>query len=87
MKKKKILLLSDDLRMSSGVGCVSKAFVLGTMKHYDWVQIGGAIKHPEEQKVIDMNQAIKEEFGKEGGYIKIYPSSGYGNPEMLISVM
>jgi glycosyltransferase involved in cell wall biosynthesis len=87
MKKKKILLLSDDLRMSSGVGTVSKAFVLGTMDHYDWAQIGGAIKHPEERKVIDMNQALKEEHGIEGGYLKIYPSSGYGNPEMLRSVM
>ena len=47
-KKKKILLLSDDLRMSSGVGTMSREFVLGTLKHYDWVQIGGAIKHPEE---------------------------------------
>ena len=28
MSKKKILLLSDDLRMSSGVGTMSKEFVL-----------------------------------------------------------
>ena len=35
MNKKKILLLSDDLRMSSGVGTVSKEFVLGTINHYD----------------------------------------------------
>ena len=40
-KKKKILLLSDDLRMSSGVGTMSREFVLGTLDHYDWVQIGG----------------------------------------------
>ena len=39
--KKRILLLSDDLRMTSGVGTVSKNFVMGTMKHYEWVQIGG----------------------------------------------
>ena len=31
MSKKKIMLLSDDLRMSSGVGTVSKNFVLGTL--------------------------------------------------------
>ena len=48
MSKKKILLLSDDLRMSSGVGTMSKEFVVGTLHHYDWVQLGGAIKHPEE---------------------------------------
>ena len=55
MAKKKILLLSDDLRMSSGVGTVSKNFVLGTIHKYDWVQAGGAIKHPEEGKIVDMN--------------------------------
>ena len=37
MAKKKILLLSDDLRMNSGVGTMSKEFVLGTLHHYDWV--------------------------------------------------
>ena len=46
MAKKKILLLSDDLRMSSGVGTASKNFVLGTLDKYDWVQVAGAIKHP-----------------------------------------
>ena len=30
-KKKKILLLSDDLRMASGVGTMSKEFVIGTL--------------------------------------------------------
>ena len=54
MAKKKILLLSDDLRMSSGIGTMSKEFVLGTMKQFDWAQMGGAIKHPEEGKVVNM---------------------------------
>ena len=61
-KKKKILLLSDDLRMSSGVGTMSREFVMGTVHHFDWVQIGGAIKHPEEGKIVDMKQAIKDEL-------------------------
>ena len=55
MAKKKILLMSDDLRMTSGVGTMSKEFVLGTLHHYDWVQVGGAIKHPEEGKIVNMN--------------------------------
>ena len=59
MAKKKILLLSDDLRMSSGVGTMSKEFVIGTIHHYDWVQAGGAIKHPEKGKIVDMNKTIK----------------------------
>ena len=67
MAKKKILLLSDDLRMSSGVGTMSKEFVLGTIHHYDWVQIGGAITHPEEGKVVDMSESVRSETGVEDG--------------------
>jgi len=87
MKKRKILLLSDDLRMHSGVATQSKEVVLGTMNKYDWVQIGGAIKHPEEGKIVDMSQAIKTETGSSDGYLKIYPISGYGNPDILREVM
>ena len=32
MAKKKILLLSDDLRMTSGIANVSKQLVLGTVR-------------------------------------------------------
>jgi glycosyltransferase involved in cell wall biosynthesis len=87
MSKKKIMLLSDDLRMSSGVGTVSKNFVLGTLDKYDWVQVAGAIKHPEEGKVVDMNDSVREETGIEDAYLKIYPISGYGNQELLRQLM
>ena len=50
MAKKKILLLSDDLRMTSGIATVSKEFVNGTMDRFDWVQLGAAIKHPDQGK-------------------------------------
>ncbi len=86
MAKKKILLLSDDLRMNSGVGTMSKEFVLGTLHHYDWVQIGGAIKHPEHGKRVDMNAAIKEELGIDGNLV-IYPTNGYGSPELIRNVI
>ena len=87
MSKKKILLLSDDLRMSSGIGTMSKEFVLGTVHHYDWVQIGGAIKHPEDGKVINMNESVRNEMGVKDAKLTIYPTNGYGNPDLLRSVM
>ena len=87
MSKKKIMLLSDDLRMSSGVGTVSKNFVLGTLDKYDWVQVGGAIKHPEEGKVVDMNDSVRKDTGVEDAKLTIYPISGYGNQELLRQIM
>ena len=83
MTKKKILLLADDLRMSSGVGTMSKEFVMGTLKHYDWVQLGGAIKHPEAGKVVNMNTAIREETGIKDASLTIYPTDGYGSQEQI----
>ena len=86
MSKKKILLMSDDLRMHSGVATVSKDIVMETLNEYDWVQIGGAIKHPEVGKIVDMSQGL-EEFGIKDGYLKIYPVDGYGNEDILREVM
>ena len=87
MSKKKILLLADDLRMSSGVGTMSKEFVLGTVDEYDWVQIGGAIKHPEAGKVVNMNETCAEETGVKDASLTIYPVNGYGTSEILRGVM
>ena len=75
MRKKKILLLSDDLRMHSGIATVSKDIVLGTMDHYEWVQIAGAVKHPDEGRLIDMNSAVRDETGIDHAYLKLYPVS------------
>ena len=87
MSKKKILLLSDDLRMHSGIATQSKEFVMGTLHKYDWVQIGGAVKHPEEGKIMDMSQAAQNELGIDNAYLKIYPISGYGNEQVLRDVI
>jgi len=87
MKKKKILLLSDDLRMHSGVATMSRELVLGTLHHYDWVQIAGAIKHPEQGKVIDMKEACDKLNGRNDNYLKLYPVDGYGNEEILFQIM
>jgi len=87
MAKKKILLLSDDLRMSSGVGTMSKEFVLGTLHHYDWVQIGGAITHPDVGKIINMNDSVRKDTGIEDANLTIYPTNGYGSQELVRELM
>ena len=34
--RKTILLLSDDLRMHSGIATMSREFVVGTAHHFNW---------------------------------------------------
>ena len=87
MAKKKILLLADDMRMSSGVGTMSREFIRQTIKEYDWCQIAGAIKHPEEGKVFDLSEDMAKETGVKDSYVKLYPTSGYGNPDMLREII
>tara|TARA_B100001094_G_scaffold32216_1_gene26722 strand:- start:11339 stop:12745 length:1407 start_codon:yes stop_codon:yes gene_type:complete len=84
-KKKKILLLADDLRMHSGVANMSREIVKGTINKYDWIQMGGAIKHPEEGKIVDMSESMST-YG-DNASLKIYAVSGYGNPQLLREVL
>ena len=49
-KRKKILLITDDIRVTSGVATVGKEIVLKTCHHYNWVQLAGAVKHPNKGK-------------------------------------
>ena len=83
MKKKKILLLSDDLRMASGIATMSKELVIGTVHKYDWFQVGAAINHPEQGKVLDVSEDIKNRYGVEDASVKILPWNGYGNQDLL----
>ena len=85
--KKKVLLLSDDLRVPSGIGTMSKQFIMGTLDRFDWVQIGGAITHPDKGKIFDMSKEAKQHSGVEDAYLKVYPVSGYGDPNILREVI
>jgi hypothetical protein len=72
-KKPKILLLSDDLRMHSGVSTMSRELVFGTLDTYDWVHIGGAIKHPEAGAILDLSESISKELNlnRESTFLKL----------------
>jgi glycosyltransferase involved in cell wall biosynthesis len=87
MSKKKILLLSDDLRMTSGIATMSKEFVLGTVDKYDWIQLGSAVKHPEIGKIIDLNEDVRKRTGVEDADVKIIASNGYGDISTLRNIL
>ena len=82
-KKKKILLLSDDLRMSSGIATVSKELVLGTLDKFHWAQLGAAVNHPEKGKEIDLGNDVRKTTGIKDASLKIIPWTGYGDANIL----
>jgi len=83
-RKKKILLLSDDIRLKSGVGTMSKAIVQGSCHKYDWIQMGGALNHPDAQKgIADVSAEMATMSGVKDASVKVLPVAGYGNPDIL----
>lgn len=87
MAKKKILLLADDIRMHSGIATMGRELVLGTADKYDWVQIAGAITHPDKGKIADMSDATNKLLGRNDCYVKLYPVDGYGDEDTLFAIM
>ena len=87
MAKKKILLLSDDLRLTSGIATVSRDMVIGTCHKYDWVQVGAAINHPEKGKILDLSQDARSITGVQDASIRIYCNDGYGDPFLIRNLM
>ena len=82
-QRKKILFLSDDMRVTSGVGVMAREIIEGTCHHYNWVQIGAGINHPEAGKVLDISEALKKETDVEDPYVRIYPYNGYGDSRIV----
>jgi len=85
--KKKILLLSDDLRIPSGIGTMSKSFVMNSLKDFDWVQMAGAVQHPEKGKFLDLSEHAAKEAGVKDASLVLYPVNGYGDPNILRAVI
>tara|TARA_B100000902_G_scaffold102144_1_gene104566 strand:- start:21031 stop:22521 length:1491 start_codon:yes stop_codon:yes gene_type:complete len=86
-ERKTILLLSDDMRMTSGVGNMSREIVIQTIHRFNWVQIGGAISHPDNGKNVDMNEDITNRTGVPDCNVKVHPVNGYGDQMLVRGLM
>ena len=60
-ERKKILLIADDIRVHSGVAQIAREFVINSCHHYNFACVGGAVKHPDQGKVFDMNAPMGKE--------------------------
>ena len=81
--RKKILLLSDDIRFTSGIATMAKEIVIGTAHRYNWVNVGAAVQHPEHGKRLDVCEDTNKHAGITDASVVIYPNNGYGTPELI----
>ena len=82
-QRKKILLLCDDIRMTSGISTMAREIVIGTAHHFNWVNVGGAISHPDKGKRFDLSADTNQNAGIEDANVFLYPVDGYGSPELI----
>ena len=86
-QRKKILLLCDDIRMTSGISTMAREIVIGTARRFNWVNIGGAIQHPDKGKRFDLNHDTNQHAGITDASVYLYPIDGYGSPELIRQMM
>jgi glycosyltransferase involved in cell wall biosynthesis len=86
-QRRKVLLICDDIRVHSGVATVAREIVTHTCHHFNWVNIAGAINHPEIGKRLDLSQDSSKVAGIEDAYVMMYPVNGYGDVEFLRQII
>ena len=82
-QRKNILLLTDDIRLQSGVANLGKEIVIHTSHKYNWYNVGGAIQHPELGKIFDISEDVNGIAGIEDSSVKVQPYNGYGDPTLI----
>jgi hypothetical protein len=82
-QRKKIMLITDDIRVHSGVANVGKEIVVNTSQHFNWVCLGGSIKHPDKGKRFDLSPSTNEVTELTDSSVILYPVDEYGNPDIL----
>ncbi len=82
-ERKKILLICDDIRVNSGVATIAREMVLNTAQHFNWVNVGGAIKHQQKGQRLDLSQDTNTNTGLKDSSVFLYPMDGYGNADLI----
>jgi glycosyltransferase involved in cell wall biosynthesis len=86
-QRKKILLLCDDIRFTSGIATIAREMVVGTAHTFNWVNVGGAINHPEQGKRLDLSPDTNTFNEIDDASVFVYPTSGYGDPQLIRTLM
>jgi glycosyltransferase involved in cell wall biosynthesis len=82
-KRPTILFLSDDMRMFSGIGAMSRELILGLCHRFNFIQIGAAIKNPDAGKFLNLSDDVRKRTGVVDASVKILAWNGYGTADLI----
>jgi glycosyltransferase involved in cell wall biosynthesis len=86
-QRKKVLMLSDDIRTHSGVGNMAKEIIINSAHHFNWVNLGGAVKHPEAGQGFNLSPDVNQMTGLNDADVKVIACNGYGDASILRAVI
>ena len=73
--------------MTSGISTMAREIVIGTAHHFNWINLGAAIGHPDKGKQLDISEDTNRILGINDSSVFIYASDGYGTQEIVRSVI
>ena len=86
-QRKNILLLTDDIRLHSGVANIGKEIIIHSAHKYNWYNLGGAINHPELGKKFDLSEDINKLTGINDSRVVVQPNNGYGEAQQIREII
>jgi hypothetical protein len=62
---------------------MGRELVINTSHRYNWVNLGGAVKHPEQGQRFDLSEDTNKQAEITDSSVILYPTDGYGNPDLV----
>ena len=75
--------MCDDIRVHSGIAHMGRELVINAAHHYNWINLGGAVQHPENGQRFDLSSDTDQQAGITDSSVTLYPTDGYGNPDLV----
>lgn len=85
--KKTLIFITDDIRLHSGIGTISRELVVNAAHKYNFIVLGAAVNHPEQGKVFDLSDSINQEAGITDSSVFLHAVSGYEQPTLVRQII
>lgn len=79
-ERKTILFISDDIRIPSGVGIMSRNIIFRTADHFNWIQMACSIT-AKAGSVLDMSEEVNRTMGYKDASVRLIETPIYNGEE------
>lgn len=62
---------------------MAREIVMGTSHHFNWLNVGAAINHPDNGKGFDLSNDVNALTGLEDAWVRVLGSNGYGDANLI----